>query len=191
MKYIKLLFVIVMCVSQTISANRLPKERNERIEEMAKEGCNLIDILFDQALTGIAAKQDIMDPAWINKCEEIKKIQNLMADSTLIFCFDQNIANPIPELLQEYLQSKIQSEAAKIFSIDKISTKNVRNFYELSHTICELSQGRDCDRMMQQIKSENFHCLLKLEMQKIARKRLRKEEARQLRQRLMLGSRGQ
>ena len=172
-----LLFVVVMFLSKITFCAQQPLEQDDNTKQMMQEGCNIIDSIFEQAHISMAAKEDVMSVAWFSKREEIKRIQNLIADSTIIFSFDQNRANPIPVLLQEYLENKIHNEMTKVFDNENISLRRVRDFYELSHIICALSQGCDCDKMIYRIKSENLYPMLKLEIQKIARKRLRKEDA--------------
>jgi len=184
-----LLVLVFVYTSQTLLTCQLPKERDEQAEEMTKEGCNLIDSIFEQALISIAGKEEVMSADWFNKRDEINKMQNIITDSIVIFSFDQNRENPVPGLLQEYLEIKIHEDAAKVFDMHGVSVKNIKSFYELSHTLCELSGGTDCEKMMRHIKSENLHLLLKLKIQKESRKHLRKEDAHELRQRLLLGSR--
>jgi len=157
---------------------------------MAKESYNIVDSIFAQARTSIAAQEDIMNPIWFKNCQEIRKIRNVLSDACITFQFDQNTENPIPEMLETYLQSKIREETIKVFDIHGISIKDVNNFYELSHIVCALSQGRHCSRMIREIKNENFDSMLKLKMQRIARKQHRKDDARQLRKILILGARG-
>ena len=184
-----LLCLVFAFTSQSLLTCQLPKERDEQVEEMTKEGCNLIDSMFEQALISIAAKEEVMSADWFNKRDEINKMQNIITDSIIIFSFDQNRENPVPGLLQKYLEVKIREDAAKAFNMDGISIKSIKSFYELSHTICKLSGGTDCEQIMRHIKSENLDSLLKLKMQKEARRHFRKEEAHELRQMLMLGSR--
>lgn len=189
MKLTKLLYFIFVGLFGIMLADQLPKEHNERVEEMAKEGYNIIDSIFEQAHTSIVAKEDIMNPVWFENRQEISKIRNILSDAYITLQFDQHIKNPIPEMLETYLQSKVREELAKIFSVYGISIKDINNFYELSHIVCALSEGRHCGRMIREIKNENFDLILKLKIQKIARKQLRKDEARQLRETLVFGAR--
>lgn len=189
MKYIKFLIVIGMYLSHIMVADQLPQEHDESIKEMMREGCAIIDSIFSQAHASITAKEDILHPEWFKNRTEMCDLQNLMSDACITFTFDQNIKNPLPELLQEYVQNKIRDESSKLFTVYKVSVKDVENFYELSHIVCKLSQGNYCGRMVRAIEDEYFHEVLMLKMQKTARKHLRKQEIRELREALVFGTR--
>jgi hypothetical protein len=55
--------------------------------------------------------------------------------------------------------------------------------------MCKLAGGSSCGRIMRVIESDHFDKMLLLKGHKIAREQLRKEEAAQLRDALMLGKR--
>jgi hypothetical protein len=183
LRYLPLFFL--SCV---ISACESPQSPEEQIKALAQKGYVLIDALFDNACTSIVAKEDLMSAQWLGKQNEIKEIQNLLSDAILL-AFDYQEKNPIPELLSTHVQQKISEKIPTIFEIDKISVKRVQDFYEFSHTMCKLSGGSSCGRIMRAIESDHFDKILLLKAQKIAREQLRKEEAAQLRDALMLGKR--
>ncbi len=186
MKHMQILFIL--CFSGILSACESSPSPEEQIKALAQEGYVLIDILFDNACTSIAAKEDVMTSQWLSKQNEIKEIQHLLSDATLL-AFDHNEKNSIPEMLSTYVQDKISEKIPTIFDIDNISVKRVQDFYEFSHTMCKLSGGSSCGRIMRTIESDHFDKILLLKAQKIAREQLRKEEAAQLRDALMLGKR--
>jgi hypothetical protein len=169
--------------------DQLPKDHNERVQEMAKEGYNLIDTIFDNASASLAKKEELMDEQWLSKQKEIRAIQNLLSDSTIIFTFDENRENPIPKMLATYVQDKINEKIPSIFEIDRISIKRVEDFYEFSHTMCKLNGTIHCNRLMRKLESDHFDKILQLKAQKIARKQWRKENAQQLRDALLFGAR--
>jgi hypothetical protein len=178
---------ILMLVFLPIFADQLPKERDEQIEEMAKEGYNLIDAIFTQAHLAIQAREDFMDENWWSKQKELKKLQNLLSDATIIFTFDAQSENPIPQKLATYVEHKINEEVPFIFAIDKISVEQVKDFYEFSHIMCKLSGGKRCAKMMHNIQDDHFDKMLKLKLQKMVLKQAKKEQARELRDALVFG----
>jgi len=178
------LFILIFL---PIFANQLPKERDEQIEEMAKEGYNLIDAIFTNAHLAVEAHEDIMDADWWSKQKEFKELQNLQSDATILFTFDVQGENPIPKKLSAYVEHKISEEVPLIFTIDKISAECIDDFYQFSHTMCKLSGGKHCGRMMRNIESEHFEKMLRLKLQKMAREQDKKEKAQQLRDVLLFG----
>src|SRR5689334_2397298 len=112
------LFILIFL---PILSNQLPKERDEQIEEMVKEGYNLIDAIFIQAKIAVESHENLMDANWWSKQKEIKELQNLQSDATILFTFDENTENPIPQKLGMYVEHKINEEVPLIFAIDKIS----------------------------------------------------------------------
>lgn len=182
-------FFIFLFLSTIIGTNELSETYDEQVQEMAKEGYNLIDSFFQQAHTSIVDKQDIMTLEWFTINNENKeKLENILSDAYLIFKCDQNRENPIPKLLSAYVETKLYEEIPKVFDIYGVSTKRVDDFYQFSCVLCELSQGINCDTMKRKAKREHFARMLQLKMQKKARKQLRKEQAYGLRQLLMMGS---
>ena len=181
-------FIILSCLSGILSACESPRTPDEHIKAVAQEGYALIDALFDKACASLVAKEDVMSAPWLSKQNEIKEIQNLLSDATIL-AFDHQEKNGIPEMLSMYVQQKISEKIPTIFEIDNISVKRVQDFYEFSHTMCKLSGGSSCGRIMRAIESDHFEKMLLLKAQKIAREQLRKEEAAQLRDALMLGKR--
>ncbi len=189
MKYVPLSILIFFFSFSNVFADQLPKDYNERVQEMAKEGYNLIDAIFDNACTSVAAKEDLMSEQWLSKQKELKKLQNLYSDSTIIFTFDERSGNPIPKILATYVEYKINEKIPSIFDVDSISVKQVEDFYEFSHTMCKLNGNIHCGRFMRKLESDQFDKILQLKAQKIARKQLRKENAQQLRDALLFGAR--
>jgi hypothetical protein len=186
MKHAPFLFIFFL-FSNTISADQLPKTHDERIQEMAKEGYNLIDTIFDNAHASLVKKEELMDEQWLSKQKEIKAIQNLLSDSTIIFTFDENSENPIPKVLSTYVEHTINEKIPFIFEIDRISVKQVEDFYAFSHTMCKLNGNFHCGRFIRKVESDHFEKILKLKAQKIAREQLRKEVAQELRDALLFG----
>lgn len=178
---------IFFVVSLSMLADELPKSYDERVQEMAKQGYNLLDIIFDTAQESIIAKQELMGHEWLSKQKELKELQNILSDSTIFFAFDENKENPIPKMLATYVEYKINEKIPSIFTIDGISVKQVEDFYEFSHTLCKLNGNFHCGRMMRKIESDHFEKVLKLKAQRIARKQLRKEIAQELRDALLFG----
>lgn len=181
------LFIFFIFFSRITFAHRLPKTHEERVQEMAKEGYNLIDTIFDKACGCIAKKEKLMDEQWLSGQKEINALQNLLSDSTIVFAFDENGANPIPKMLAAYVEYKVNEKIPSIFEIDGISVKSVEDFYEFSQTLCKLNGKFHCRRIIRSIESEHFDKMLKLKAQKIARKQLRKEIAQELRDALLFG----
>jgi len=187
MKYISI-FILIFPFSHTF-ADQLPKGHDERVQEMAKEGYNLIDSLFDNACNSVAAKEELMSKEWLSKQKELKALLNLYSDSTIIFTFDEHRENPIPKMLATYVEDKINEKIPSIFDIDGIPVKRVEDFYEFSHTMCKLNGTIHCGRLMRKLESDNFDKILQLKAQKIARKQWRKENAQRLRDALLFGAR--
>lgn len=179
------LFILIF---SSASADQLPKEREEQISEMQKQGYNLIDTIFANAHSVVKAHKYLMDAQWFGEQKEIKDLQNLLSNSTIILEFDGKDKNPIPEMLSQYVLEKTNEEIPHIFEIEKISVDCVRDFYEFSHTMCKLSGGLHCGRMVRKIESEQFDYVLKLRAQKIVREQWRKEDAERLRTVLLFGS---
>lgn len=185
MKYVSPFLFILIFLSTF--PNQLPKEREEQIEEMSKEGYNLIDAIFTQAKIAVEAHESLMDADWWSKQKEFKELQNLQSDATILFTFDAHTKNPIPEKLAAYVEHKINEEVPHIFAIDKISVERIEDFYQFSQTMCKLSGGKRCGRMMRSIESEHFEKMLRLKLQKMAREQDKKERAQQLRDVLLFG----
>jgi hypothetical protein len=184
------IFITLIFLSFTISASEQAEASTESIKDMTHRGYAAIDKLFQQAHAAVSAKKDLMDTQWLTEqMDEIKEIQNILSDATILVEFDQNNANPIPELLSVHVQQKIYEVTPTIFEIENISVKRVQDFYEFSHTMCKLSGGSSCSRIMRTVESAHFDEMLRLKAQKIAREQLRKEEAAQLRDALLLGKR--
>src|SRR5579871_6548674 len=112
MKHIALIFCLIF---SSTSPNQLPKEREEQVSELQKEGCNLIDAIFANAKTSIQAREELMNAAWWSKQKEIKELRNLQSDATIIFTFDENRKNPIPQKLATYVEQKINEEIPLIY----------------------------------------------------------------------------
>lgn len=182
-----LLKLVFVCVSRVMFADQLPKEREEQVSELQKEGYNLIDAIFAHAKASVEAHEDLMDGQWWNKHKEVTELQNILSDATIIFTFDEHADNPIPKKLATYVEHKINEEVPHIFAINEISVKRVENFYQFSHTMCKLTGGLHCGKMMRAVESEHFDEMLKLKLQKMAREQLRKEHAEQLREVLLFG----
>src|SRR5947207_3419389 len=117
MKHMQALFIILSCFSGILSACESPQSPDEQIKALAQKGYVLIDALFDNACTSIVAKEDVMSAQWLSKQNEIKEIQNLLSDATLL-AFDHQEKNPIPELLSIYVQHKISEKIPTVFEID-------------------------------------------------------------------------
>src|SRR5438477_7472524 len=156
MKYSSLSIFIFFFPFSNVFADQLPKTHDERVQEMAKEGYNLIDTIFDNAHTSLVKKEELMDEQWLSKQKEIKAIQNLLSDSTIIFTFDENSQNPIPKMLATYVQDKINEKISPIFEIDHISVQQVEDFYAFSHTICKLNGNFHCGRFIRKVESDHF-----------------------------------
>src|SRR4029078_2326308 len=134
-KHMQILFIILSCLFSCLSASEPIKSPAESVQALAQKGYSLIDALFDNACTSLAAKEYLMSAPWLSKQNEIKEIQNLLSDATIL-AFDHNEKNSIPEMLSTYVQHKISEKIPTIFDIDNISVKRVQDFYEFSHTMC-------------------------------------------------------
>lgn len=187
-------FLLLSLIPNTVSSAEAPQNFDEptegqRIEEMAQEGRAIIDALFDEARASVIAKEDIMTPEWMSKRRELlQKLQNLHSDATIRFDFDGKSGNPIPRLLSEHVNQKMEQEIPVVFDVEEVSVKRVDDFCEFCHTLCKLNGGDHCGKKIRIIKRDNLHCILKLKAQKTARKELKKEEAEQLRNALLYGS---
>ena len=187
MKHTLSFLSIFLFFSNNALSTDLPKDHDERVQEMAKEGYNLIDSIFDNALESLAKKEELMDEQWLSQQKEIRAIQNLLSDSLIIFAFDEGSKNPIPEMLATYVQNKTNEKIPSVFEVDRISSKQVKDFYEFSHTMCKLNGNFQCGRFIRKIESDHFEKMLKLKAQKTAREQLRKEVAQELRDALLFG----
>jgi len=187
MKNIKMFGLLFVCVSAVIVADESATRHEVCAKEIEVACYNVIDDLFSQARESIAAKQDIIDPEWLNR-KEIKEIQHLMSDACLTLVFDNNAENVIPQLLETYIEKKIREELNNILGIDGVSLKRVDEFFDLSKIMCALAQGSDCRGMMRTIKNENFSSIQNLKVQKKVRQQEKREEKRQLRERILLGA---
>jgi len=187
MKHAPLSIFIFFFLFNNAFADQLPKDHDERVQEMAKEGYNLIDALFDNACKSVAAKEELMDEEWLSKQKELISLQNLHSDSTIVFTFDEHRENPIPTMLATYVENKINEKTPSIFDIDGISVRRVEDFYEFSHTMCKLGGNIHCGRLMRKLKSDHFDKILQLKAQKISREQWRKENAQKLRDALLFG----
>ena len=187
MKNIKMFGLLFVCVSAVIVADESATRHEVCAKEIEVACYNVIDDLFSQARESIAAKQDIIDPEWLNR-KEIKEIQHLMSDACLTLVFDNNAENVIPPLLETYIEKKIREELNNILGIDGVSLKRVDEFFDLSKIMCALAQGSDCRGMMRTIKNENFSSIQNLKVQKKVRQQEKREEKRQLRERILLGA---
>jgi hypothetical protein len=185
MKHVSPFFFILIFLST--SADQLPKERDEQISELQKQGYNLIDTIFANAHIAVEGRKDLMNAQWLSEQKEIKDLRNLLSDATIIFEFDGKDKNPIPEMLSQYVLNKTNEEIPHVFETEGISVKRVKDFYEFSHTICTLSGGLHCGRMVRKMESDHFDRMLRLRLQKIAREQWRKESAEQLRTQLIFG----
>jgi hypothetical protein len=185
MKHVSpLLFILIF--SPTFP-NQLPKEREEQVSELQKEGYNLIDAIFMQAKASVEARTELMDNEWWSKQAEVKELRNLLSDAMIIFTFDKNADNPIPQKLAAYVESKIKEDVPHIYAIDGISINCIKDYSQFCHTMCKLSGGHHCGRMMSNVESDHFDKMLKLKLQKMARKQARKEDAERLRDVLLFG----
>jgi hypothetical protein len=191
MKPILLSLVIFLCVPQLMlcmSEEPHKEAPEDRTEKIAQEGYKLIDILFDKAQASVVAREEIMTSEWISKQEEIRQLQNLHSDAYIEITCDHGEQNTVPKKLATYVEHKIKEEIPLIFAIDGITINRVKDFYQFAHTMCALSGGSRCGRMVRSIESDNFDKLLKLKLEKIARKQLKKEESEYLRQALLIGA---
>lgn len=188
MKHIPLFFFILIFFSSNTLADQQAQDHDERVQEMVQEGYQLIDNLFKHARASVEARKDLMDAQWLSKQTEIKDLRNLLSNAR-ITSFDENSKNPIPDMLSQYVQQKVNQEIPHIFDIDGVSIKRVEDFYQFAHTLCKLSGGSHCGRMIRAIESDNFENMLKLKLQKAVRKQLRKEIAQQLRDSIIFGVR--
>jgi len=188
MKHISLFLFILIFFSSNTLADQQAQDHDEQVEEKTREGQRLIDTIFEKARASVEARQDLMDAQWLSKQKEIKELRNVLSDSQ-IAAFDANAKNGVPDKLSLYVKQKINEEIPRIFAINGISTEQVEDFYEFSHTLCKLSSGSHCGRMIRSIESDNFDKMLMLQLQKAARKQLRKETAQQLRDAIIFGIR--
>ena len=185
MKYVSLFCLV--SIHLFLSADQLPKGRDERIKEMTKEGCNIIDTIFEHAHSSIAKKEVLMSEQWLSNEKEIKKLRDLMSDSQIV-AFDENAENPIPDMLSQYVNFKINEKFSALFTIDGLSIEEIRDFYRFSYTICELSGGKDCKRKIRLMKEYNAEKILRLKLEKVVAKQIRKEDALRLQDVLIFGA---
>jgi hypothetical protein len=187
MKSIKILCLLFACVPVMVYTQESPTSYEMCAEDTEKECRKAIDDIFAQARESITAKEDIITREWLAR-KEIKEIQNLMSDSCIILSFDCGVKNVIPESLELYLQTKIRDELDKVLAIEEVSMKRVDQFFDLSKIVCALSQGADCQGMMRSIKDENSRSLQRVKLDKEARRKMNKDQARELRERIILGA---
>lgn len=155
-------------------------------EELTEEGQRLIDTIFENARASVENREDLMTEEWLTKQKEIVDLRNLISDAR-IFSFDAQTENIISRCLASYIIQKTNEEIPHIFDIDGISAKRVKDFYAFSHTMCKLSGGIHCSRMIRTIESDNFDKMLLLKAQKTARNYMRKERTQQLKDALLFG----
>ncbi len=190
MKHMRTIFIMLSCLSGALLASEPISSGTESIKEVAEKGYAVIDTLFQRAHAAVSAKKDLMNAQWLGEqMNEIREIQNIVSDASIIFEFDQNSSNPIPELLSGYVQRKVSQVTPTIFEIDTISVKRVEDFYEFSHTMCKLCGGHRCGRMVRSVAQDNRESMLRLKFEKIIDEQFRKENARKLRDKLVFGTR--
>lgn len=167
------------------------RSRDQHVEEMVQEGREIIDALFDQARASVMAKENIMTSEWMSKRKDLfKRLQNLHSDATILFTFDEKGDNPFPVLLSQHVNNKVEQELPAIFYVEEVSVKRINDFSEFCHTMCKFNGGSRCGKKIRRIKGDHLDRILLLKAQKNARKKLRKEEAEQLRNTLLFGARG-
>lgn len=187
MKSIQMLCLLFACVPVMAYTQESPTAYEKCAEEMEKECRSAIDDIFAHARESIAAKEDIITLEWLAR-KEIKEIQYLMSDSCIILSFDCNVKNVIPESLELYLQTKVRDELDKVLAIEGISMRRIDQFFDLSKIMCAISQGSDCQGMIRSIKDENSRSLQRVRLEKEARRKIKKDQARELRERIILGA---
>ena len=182
--------IAFLCIVASYShAGELPKEPQERIEEMAKEGYNRIDVLFERAHQTIVDKKTIMEADWWMEKQDVADMKNILSDAYIEFFCDQSLQNPIQPLMADYVYKKIGEEVPKVFSLENVSEKSVKDFYTFAYVLLELNQVKDAPRLVSRIKEENADKLLSLRFQKQIKAQGRKEQRRNLAEAIILGIR--
>jgi len=183
MKHIPTFLFIFLVTS--ISAGE-PNTHAEQVQHIEQQGKQLINTLFDNAKSSVAAKELLMDEQWLSKQPHIKELQNLLSDSH-IASFDENTKNPVPMILSTYVIDKVNKEIPHIYAIDGVSIKRIKDFYEFAHVMCKLSGGSGCARTIRNIEHNHFEDTLRLHLHKKVRKQERKEKIQQLQDVLLFG----
>jgi hypothetical protein len=187
MKSRKVLCFLFFCLPTIICADELLEPHRVCVADVENDCRNVIEDIFAKSRESIATNEDIITPEWLTR-KEIKEIQHLMTDICIVLDFDCNAKAVISERLQSYLQTKIRDEVDKVFESQDITVEGVRQFFYLSRIICELGDGTDCRGMMRAIKNENSDSLQNLKIQRKLQRQVKKEEMRQLRERIILGA---
>ena len=111
-----------------------------------------------------------------------------MSDACIELVFDRNGENVIPARLEVYMETKIRDEATRVFTLKKVDPKRVDQFFDLAKIVCAFSQGSDCRSMIRSLKDENFIPLQKIKFEKKIRDKAKRDRARKLRERIILGA---
>jgi hypothetical protein len=184
MKRIKVMQILFFCLSVVVYADQEEVKIYEQLLQDLEIACRkTIDTIFDQARGSIEKKEDIITSEWLAR-KEIKEIQNNMSDA----CIELSFKSVIPEKIQDYLHIKIRDEVDKLFESKDVSVDQVKQFFDLSELLCRLSQGTNCHGMMRAIKDENFPCVHNLRTHKKVLRQIKKEERRNLCERIVLGA---
>ena len=172
-----------------------PCKNDERIQEFAKEGCDLIDALFAHARDTVTSKEDdpaatreeIMTAVWMKKHAEILQLRNLPSDAYFELGCDTRNKNLLIDILSEHVYKKMEQETAAIFEDENISREQARDFFEFAHTVCKLTGARGCGRKMRGIESEQFDKELRFALEDMLKRQQKKEAAQKLRDSLVFG----
>jgi len=187
MKYVQKLFYVLAFACGPISADELVTDNQETAQDIEVSYHKALDTLFVQAQKSLAAKENIITLDWLAR-KEMEDIKNLMSDIAIILSFNSQDQKEVAEKLQVHLGTKVRSEVEKVCERDEARVKDLRQFLYLSETICNVSHGVDCDRMMRVIKNENYAHRQNLKIRKKVRRQVNKEDMRQLCEIVALGA---
>lgn len=176
MKAIQWLIVWLM-MPVALFAMENEHEKNTDVLEIVY--CKAVDNLFDKAQESLAAKENIITVEWL-KCKEMEEIKNIMSDVSINLDFNVGKKKVVTEKLQGCLDQIIRRNVDKVFEKDEADNDTLRQFLYLSRTVCKLSEGTGCSRMMRIIKDDSFPLRQYAKTQKKARQQVKKEEMRRL-----------
>jgi hypothetical protein len=165
---LKILCFLCMGVVVNASANDVPKDYAQRMQEIEKESYQEVDKIFTRIRTAIMNKENKSDVEWFRYLKD-NELQYLLTEAR-IHSFDTMTDNIMIEKINAYLQKKIRGDMHLVIA-QGANINEVKEFLSTSLMMCELSDGIDCKELINKVKNENRQVIDELKKQRDAQQK--------------------